>query len=324
MKLSVKDLQNLIIQVFEKKGLAPSDAKIMAEDLIDADLKGKPHHGVVLVFSYLKQIGEKKHDPLIEQDRGAFFIINGGDTLGPIVANFACEKVIPRAKKYGIATVGVHNRSPFSMAGTYAEKIALNGLVGICMCNSRARVAPFGGYEPVLGPNPISFAFPAQDNPIVMDFATSAITMGDVRLAKSEGVLLPADVAYDSKGNLTRNPDEAVDGSVRVFDGHKGFCLALAIEVLAGPLVLGKAGKSVPGTRGYLFIAMDPGVTGNHVKFLEQIQTFIHEVKSSKPLPGVTQILLPGEQSRMNRKKAILDGITINDDVYNMLLKLVE
>jgi len=208
------------------------------------------------------------------------------------------------------------------MVGTYAEKIARQDLIGICMCNSRARVAPHGGWEPVLGPNPISFAFPTQDTPLVADFATSVITIGDVRSAKVEGRSLPSEVAYDNEGKPTRDPDAALNGSVRCFGGHKGFCLALAIELLAGPLVLGKAGKSVPGTRGYLFIAIDTCVTGNHSRVAEQIQTFITEVKASKPLPGVHQVYLPGELGNINQRKALSDGITIKDDLYYMLSKM--
>ncbi|MDY6837826.1 MAG: Ldh family oxidoreductase [Thermodesulfobacteriota bacterium] len=322
MRIELSDLELLVTEVFLNHGLALREAEIVSRSIIDAEAKGVHHHGLVMVDFYLRQIGDKKGEPLVEVDIGSFCLVDGGDVLGPVAADYAVELSIQRAKKNGVGFVGVHNKSPFLMAETHSHKIATTGCVGVVMCNSRARVAPPGSYEPVFGPNPISFGFPRDEYPLLVDFATSSITMGQIRSCLAANETLPEGVAVNEKGLPTVDPKLALDGAVVPFGGHKGYGLALAIELLAGPLVGAKAGKSVPGTRGFLIGAFSLHNQTALEKFKNNVMALVREIKNARRNPGVNEILVPGEDRLQKLKLASVEGLQISDESYQKLLNL--
>ena len=219
----------------------------------------------------------------------------------------------------GVCFAGIHNESPFAMAYSHATQIAREGCVGITMCNSRARVAPINSYEPVFGPNPIAISFPITDGePLTIDFATSAISMAEIRETKNKGELLPKGIAVDKNGNPTCSPEDALEGAVLPFGGHKGYALAMAIELLAGPLVGAKAGKTVPGTRGFLIGAWSFQDDSERNDFEQKVGQFIDEISNSKSLSG-KKPRVPGMNSILMKASALKSGIEIDDDLYNTL-----
>ena len=314
MLIAYDELKSLVKKIFIKKGLTDIEADSISHSLVDGEAKGKHHHGLVLIDFYLKQIDDKKNDPQIEYDMKSFCIVDGGDVLGPVAADYACDLAVKRANDYGVSFVGVHNKSPFAMAGTHAEKIAASNCVGIVMCNSKARVAPIGSYEPVFGPNPIAFGFPKgkKESPLVFDFATSGITMGEIRRLLTVGGKVPAGLAYDVSGNPTSDPEKALKGCVTPFGGYKGYALMTAIEILAGPLVRAKAGKSVPGTRGFLVGAFSLNGREDEKNIFENIELLLNEIKEAKKIDGVNDIRIPGERSAELSAQSKKQGIEIS------------
>lgn len=317
--ISTFDLTRLVSECFISHDLSVEDANQMAELLVEGEMRGRRHHGVILTEMYLKRISEKKSDPVIEWDMGAFVRIDGGNGLGPLVANYAAELVIQRCRQMGVCFAGVHNESPFAMAGSHATRIARTGCVGIAMCNSRARVAPLGTYEPVFGPNPISISFPRHEGePLTIDFATSALSMAEIRELHARSEQLPEGVAFDKHGNPTQSPEAALDGAVLPFGGYKGYALALAIEILAGPMVGAKAGKTVPGTRGFLIGAWCFPSESEHTEFEGKVHQLLQEILECKTL-SVKPPIIPGMTSIVRRETALRDGLSIDDDLYQKL-----
>ena len=195
-------------------------------------------------------------------------------------------------------------------------------MISIVMANSRARIPAYGGLDPIFGVNPISFGFPCDPEPVIVDFAVSRMVVSDIRQAITRGEQLPLGVALDSNGNETTDPKAALDGALLAIDGHKGNALALAVELLAGPLVRAKAGTAIKRARGYLFIVINPAVFGSISQFKEDVSSLVHEIKTSRRQPGCQELFFPGEQSARNRALARKQGVDVPDEILSVVWAL--
>lgn len=327
-KIKISKLTKLLETILIKNGLTKTDAKIVAEDYVTGELDGKFSHGILAFLGIPKQLkaGVGKKPKIVKQSAGHVFV-NGNQVLGPLVANFARELVIKKAKKNGIAMVGVSNHLNFLRPGTQAAKIAEKGLIGIVGNNGgRHMVAPAGGVDPVLATNPLGIAIPTNKEPIVADFATSKRAWGEVRISKRAGRNLPAETYFDVAGNFTLNPDKA--NAVVPFGDFKGYVICLLAEILTGSLVNMPMGKrperDMPGAlRGSFFIAIDPAKFGSMANFLKMNTKLVNQIKRSRPQKG-KEILIPGERSRLHKRTALKKGyVEIADDIWEGLEKML-
>jgi L-2-hydroxycarboxylate dehydrogenase (NAD+) len=206
--------------------------------------------------------------------------------------------------------VGVHNY--FSSNGAqayYAELIAKKDLIGIVMCSQPASVAPFGSIDPLLGTNPIGFSFPTNDEPLVFDMATSAMTWYGLVLAEAQGKEISNNKAIDKDGNPTNDPAEAMRGALLPFErDYKGAGIGMVIEIMAGPLVKA-AYADLKGEWGALFIAIDPDLLVDVKEFKTNCSDLIRKIKTSRKKPGTEEIRLPGERARQAREEAQKTGM---------------
>jgi LDH2 family malate/lactate/ureidoglycolate dehydrogenase len=240
--------------------------------------------------------------------------------------------VVKKAKRNGIAMVGVNNIVAFLRPGSQAEKIARKNLIGLVFINGgKAMVAPHGGIDPVTGTNPIGIGIPTNGQPIVADMATSARAWGEVRLAKLFNHLLPADNFLDKQGRITLDSKKAY--SALPVGGYKGFTFSLLFEVLTGSLVNSnmkneRVNKKLlydyrKSYRGALFIAIDPSKFTSLKKFKEENGKLVKAVKKSRKRKGFKEILVAGERARRNKERALARGyFEIKDDLYNKLVEL--
>jgi LDH2 family malate/lactate/ureidoglycolate dehydrogenase len=198
----------------------------------------------------------------------------------------------------------------------FVEMIARADLVAIHTASSGAAVAPHGGSRAVLGTNPIAFALPGKDGPLVLDMGTSAFMGTDLALRVRLGTPLPEGVAIDHDGRPTRGAKEARDGALLPFGGHKGFGLGLIVAAFG---LLGGAAL-VPGNNdGYVFIAFRPDLLVPLADLKRELAALIDRVKAVPPLPGFTEIRIPGEQSAKNRARLTREGLEIDRLVYDRL-----
>lgn len=232
----------------------------------------------------------------------AVSFLEGNKTSGSSVAEEAVKLVVAKTAKYGIGLVGIRNLLPFSHPGTYAKQIAEQDFIGIVIIDGgRAKVAPSGSREPVIGTNPIAFGIPAVKGSWVVDMATSKHAWNIVRRALENNTKLPADVYQDRLGKFTTDPKKAF--SVVPFGDYKGFALGLLVEILCGGLLnmeMGKTKKSdVPSKtlRGSMFIAIDIKQFVPIAKFKTSVTKLLREVKSAKRKARVRHIRLPGDSS---------------------------
>ncbi len=315
------ELREMVNKGLRKQGLVEEDAKIVTDAIIDAEMRGRKTHGLAHLPRIVGVLRTAKREHIrIVRENEYSALIDGGDNLGPIVAKYAMDLAIAKAKQQGFGIVGTYNPDPFLLAGYYARMALRERMIGIIICNSRARITPWGGIDPVLGVNPISIAIPSKTRPIALDMSLSRITVSDIREAKRTKEQIPADCAIDKDGHPTTDPDKALEGALLPIDTYKGYGLALAIEILAGPLVGGKAGKTVKGCRGYLFVVMNPKIFVSIESFEANVSQLIEEIKSVRKKPSVSEILIPGEGSDRLMEKAKVEGVEVDDS----LLKVIE
>ena len=204
----------------------------------------------------------------------------------------------------------------------YVERAARQGLVAMHTTNTTARVAPYGGADRLMGTNPVAIAFPGEDDPIVIDIGTSAITWGDVVLMQAKGEALPDGVAVDPAGKLTVDPVAALEGAFMPWGGQRGGALALAVQLLG---VLAGSAEVIQDTTnfGLFFVLIDPERIAPGGKFKAQVSSLRRVINANRPLPGIERVRVPGDGSQGRRKEALRRGtIPLDDKVHERLLQL--
>lgn len=320
MKISIQELKEKIVSLMGENGFNQNDAQVVADYLVWAEMSGNKTQGVIkLTGTEPLQKVKPKYEPKIERETQLSQLIDGGANPAPMTSTRATTVAIEKAKQSGFAIVGVRNT--FSSNGAqayYAQKMAENNLIGIVCSRSPASAAGFGSIDPLFGTNPIGFSFPTNDEPVVFDLATSAMTFYGLVLAHSKGENIPNNMAIDKDGNPTINPEEAMDGALLPFDrSYKGSSLAMMIEVLAGPLI-GSAwidNKTFEEEWGSVFIAIDPNLLIDTAVFKNNTSDLVSKIKAARTAKGVSEIRLPGERAAASRKEAELSGFVEIEDV---------
>lgn len=304
-----------VADLFAALGVSPTDARIVAEDLVTADLEGIGSHGVMLVPMYVDRLLQgsvtTRRQGEIASDHRAAIVIDAGHALGQLIARQAVTLAVARAKEIGAAIVSVRNAFHFGTAGRYARMIAEKGSIGIVMSNTRPLMPAPGGAEAMVGNNPLAIALPsAGSHPVEVDMALSATAMGKIRLAASEGQGIPNGWAVDAQGEPTTDPAEAIKGMLLPAAGPKGFGLAFVIDLLCGGLSGGAIGAGVrplygdpaqPYQCSQMFIAIDVGHFPAAESFATRVQGQSARVSGSKRAPGVERIYAPGELTHATR-----------------------
>lgn len=326
MKIKISELKESIIKTLTSTYYSEAQAEKIAEVLIAAELSGKNTQGIIKLtgvepIQSIKPEGE----PEFIKDTKVSALINGHHNPGILVAHIATQTAIDKAKEVGVGIVGTNNTfSSTGMLSFYASEIAKNDLIGVVMSGSPGSVAPHGGIEPLFGTNPVGFGFPTREDPLVFDMATSAITWYGLVRAKALGEKLPENVAIDSDGNLTTDPESAMNGAILPFDrNYKGSGLSMMVETLTGPLVgAGFADKTGNADWGNLFIAIDPEVLIGKEEFKKTCSELVNLVRNSKTKPGSGKVRMPGEESILKMRKAIESGeMEIDEAIFGQLTK---
>ncbi len=237
--ISIDHAYDLVAGVMTASGLTADEARIVSEHVVGCELRGVLSGGFSRALSIAERLtsGRISMPMVIHHDTPVSALIDGGDQAGYLVAHRATEMAIEKAGTSGIAVVAANNTWYTGMYAHYMEMVTNEGLVAMCVGSSAPRVAPFGATEGRFGTNPIAFGFPTQDDPIIIDLATSGSIIGDLVLAARLGQSIQAGVAYDSTGSMTTDPEAALNGALTVWGGHRGSALAIAVQlfgILAG------------------------------------------------------------------------------------------
>lgn len=325
MKISIDELKDLTARAVAGYGYSEEESRAICEILLYAQLRGN-NQGVVKLIGKGIPRDPAAGEIAIEKETPISARINGNRNHAMVVVRKALEIVAEKAGKSGFAIAGTFNTNTSSGAiGYVASELAKRGLIGFVFGRSPERVAMHGSCEPVFGTNPIAVGIPCRPEPIVLDMSTAATSYFGLVEAMTAGREIAADMAYDAGGNPTTSPAEAVKGAIRSFDrGFKGSSLGMIAEIMAGPLA-GAAfcglGDS-KGNWGHLIMAIDPGLLGAPDEFIENVARMREKVKSTKKLPGVDEILVPGERGSRAARECLESGeIEIEDNLLAELRK---
>jgi len=329
-------LRALAETIFRKRDVPRKDAVLVADILIEANLRGHHSHGVIRIPSWVKGLdcGALKSvcQPSVVRDKGATALIHGDYGLGPVVAQKATDLVLQKAKNFGIGLVSVSKASHIGILQYYSQWLADKGVIGIVLTNTEPGVAPFGSRQKILGTNPLTISVPSAGTPYLVDMSTSVAARGKIVNALERGESIPEGWAIDEDGNPTTNPTDALQGSLLPAGGPKGSALAVMIDLLAGGLAGGSVGTKVSGTmntdqeitKGDMFLAIDPGAIGSKQSFVGCVEDLASEIHHSQPLPGVENVLMPGEFEQIQKKKNLKFGIDITKKLLAQIQNLAE
>ena len=311
-------------KLFINLGINPLASYDVMTSLIETSLRGIDSHGINLIPRYVRELKEGKisltNSPKVILQNDIFTNISGEKSFGQIAANFGIKIGIKKAKEKGISVVGLSSNH-IGALGQYNLKAAEDGLICFSICNAGPNVAPHGGNKRFIGTNPISFAIPTKNNPILVDFATSIYPENKVREYRDKNLKLPSNIILDPLGNPTNDPHKFYEGgSLLPIGAHKGYGLGISAIILgsiftgAGFWALDKNSTS----NGTTFILFDPKTfTGD--KFFDDISKFINELKSQPTIEGIKEILLPGEKEEKIKKERLLKGIPVKEDLIKIL-----
>ena len=320
MHISIADARRLAESFLVESGLPSTDAAVIADILLEAELRGRKTHGFIRLTGIRSryELGERT-DIQIDKEEGQCVRINGGNQPGYLVAYRAMEIAIERAKRTGASIVGVYNTSHCGMAGYYVDMARKADIIGLLFADCLPRITPEGGTEAILGTNPLAVGIPSNTVPVLFDMSTAGITNGDLLVAMREGSEIAEGLAFDPDGGATTDADAALKGSVRPFGGHKGFGLAFIIQILAGSLV-NAATIPPPGANyGLLIVALNPTSFVPLAQFKTEVDELITRVKENRREVGIKEILIPGERAYQQREVHLASGIHLDGALVNQI-----
>ena len=322
-------------------GSSAAEAAIVAEHLVEANLRGHDSHGVGMLVAYVRDLeaGTLKvnQTPEIVSDTGTISVWDARAGYGQVVARQAVEWAIGAAQQHGVAVNGLRNAHHIGRVGTYGEIAARAGMVALHFVNVASGpppVAPFRGREGRFLTNPVCIAIPGttHNEPILLDFATSRVALGKVRVAHNAGKPMLDGALLNHSGQPTTDPSVMYSeprGVVLPFGEHKGSGLALVCELLAGAIV-GSASVSTPAPpergilNGMLSIVIDPARLSTRDSMMAEIYAMVAWVKSAKPADPDLPVLVAGEPERLARAERIAHGIEIDDATWGQLSAIAE
>lgn len=328
-------LADFTSRIFQAAGTPKMTADLVGQSLVSANLAGHDSHGVIRIMQYLRQIDEDEIRPLarpeVERETAVMALLNGHRCFGQLAAKTAIETGIGKARGDAVAAIGLKHSGHVGRLGEWVELAAEEGLIALAYANggrSGGLVAPFGGAERRMGTNPVAAAIPLQDRPaLLLDFATSAVAEGKVRVAMNGGKSIAEGLVLDKHGRPTRNPaDLYEDGMLLPAAGHKGYSLALLTDFLGGVLT-GAGGPALPGTilgNGVLFVLLNIEAFRPLAEFFTDGTIMADRIKSTRPAPGFDEVLLPGEPEARSAQNRQQSGIPLDDTTWDQIVEAAE
>lgn len=332
MKLTLKEINDLVIQFIKSIGFSEPESRLIAENFCDAEVSGKKSHGLGNLFWFKRavtvkgssgyEVSTSEEPVIVTKETPISLHIDGRHKTGHLVIRKALDLALEKVKQSHVVLVGLYNTAPSTgYVGFWAKKATEKNLIFLCWNNSNGRDAPYGSTQKLYGTDPITIGIPTNNLPIILDMATSKITVGQLMNYQRDKKPLPPESAIDAKGNFTTDADIAwVEGALLPIAGYKRSGLTFIGEMLAGALTGSRVGYSVPGGWGTFFILFDPSLFRPIEDFKKDIDTAIEELKNSKKREGVTEIYYPGEKSQKTRQINVENGfIEVEESLINKI-----
>ncbi len=321
-------LEHFCAELFIRAGVPQEEAEMVAQSLVQADLRGVDSHGVVRADIYMRRLEAgmvRTGGQLDYMEDGAIRILDGSNHFGAVVGNRAMDLAIEASQANGVGVVGVRGSNHFGTCAYYLLKGVQQDKIMLILSNASQTMPPTGGIRPFIGTNPLSIGVPAGKHlPFILDMATSVVARGKIISAAQRGESIPQGWAIDKAGNPTTDAQAALEGSVLPLGGAKGYAISMFIDILCGVLTGAGFGKYVnnmyenwddPQNVGHFFIAFDIPRFMPIDQFQSRMDLYIDELKAEPTAPGVSEILIPGELEHRCTVTRMREGIVLPDKV---------
>ncbi len=351
-KIKVETMLSLMQAVLKGCGVPEDDARIVADVLITSDLRGIESHGAGRLKMYYDRFKdgilfpETKIDVI--RDMAAIGVWDGNHGMGHVVGYRAMQTAIAKAKKYGIGCIAVRNSTHYGIAGYYSLMAAKENMIGLSYTNARPSISPLFGVTPMLGTNPIAFAAPSDlEYPFVYDAATSITQRGKIEVLDRANKPTPEGWVINYKGETSTDTKQilvdlvnkkaalvGVGGIEEETGGHKGYGLAMMVEILSAALQNGKYledlsgydenGKPVTHNLGHYFQAINIEAFTDPAEFKKIVGDIMRQMQNSTLRPGKERIWVAGEKEYYIEKEVRVEGISVNEALYKNLNIMIE
>lgn len=336
-RIAADEVRRFVREAGQRGGVPDSQLDMFVASFVEADLRGVETHGISRIPPYVRAYLGKIVNPApvvrVINDKGAALHVDGDNGLGMVVGQIAMDHASERAREFGVGVVSVRNSNHSGMLALHVLRAVDKNMVGFFASGGVAIMAPTGGADPVLGNGPFAWGIPRADRfPIVVDMAASTAARGKIRTLASEGRPIPEGWAVDAAGRPTVDAKAAMEGVVLPMAGHKGYGIALAVEIISS--VLAGANLAVDAPReflrdgatvldawriGHFAMALDLDAFAGASAFAEILEHLATSLTESRRAQGVARILLPGQLEWERRTERIAHGIPISPPVMASL-----
>jgi L-2-hydroxycarboxylate dehydrogenase (NAD+) len=332
-----QDLKDYMVRFFIKYGVPETDAGIAAEILLAADLRGVDSHGIIRLDTYYgTRLRKGLVNPLspvtVVRESTTTLALDGGSGLGMVVSHYAMNRCIEKARQSDLAMVTVRNSNHYGIAGYYAMMALPHDMIGISFTNSQPLVAPTYGRMKILGTNPIAVAAPAgQEQPYVLDMATSIVPIGRITVYQKAGKEIPLGWGINSQGEVTNDPEAVLNGGalmplggVDLMRGYKGYGLSLLVDIFSGVLSGAAYGINAgnPNRKadiGHFFAAIKIEAFRSLADFTRDMDGLIRMLKDAPKAVDQERIYIHGEKEFEQAETNAREGIPLLPEVVKML-----
>lgn len=349
MRISQADLEAFCSAVFQARGLSAPDSQISSSVLVAADAAGIPSHGVARLGRYDRGLESGLMDaqalPRTESETETTLVVDARGGMGAPVSVRTMEQVTAKAARSGAAFACVKNSNHFGIAGYYARMALNHDQIGIAMTNTATLGVPTFGRLSFFGTNPLAFAAPAgREVSFVLDMSTTVVTRGKIEVYDRQGDPIPDGWAVDDKGFVVRDPQVLLDnlqnrrgggilplgGFGTEGGGHKGYGLAVMVDILCAVLCGDRFGRQVFDTPtssarvSHFFGAIDIGRFRDIVGFKADMDQMLHDLRTAEPAEGAQRVYYAGLPEREKEDESRRWGVPLLEATYGMLTVLAE
>ncbi|RIK36088.1 MAG: malate dehydrogenase [Chloroflexi bacterium] len=331
--IAVEPLRQFCAAAFERVGAPGADAALVADTLVEADLRGVHSHGVWWVRSYTERLRRRGSNPRpnlrVVRETPAMLLLDADGALGQVASARAMHLAMEKAQAGGVGVAAVCNSNHFGAAAYYAQMAAQANQIGFATTDAEPTMAPWGGAgKLVVGNNPLAYAIPVdEDFTMVLDMAQSVVAWGKIFLAAQRGEKIPSTWALNAAGEPTKDPHEAMAGVLLPVGGYKGYGMALVMQVLSsvlsgstfGPTMPPMADPSTPQGHGHFFFALNIEHFIPLEEFRRSMAQVMAEQRAAPLAKGVERVYLPGEIEHLKRQERLQKGIPLEAYVVEAL-----
>jgi LDH2 family malate/lactate/ureidoglycolate dehydrogenase len=337
VRIAADHLKQAAVALVRSLGAGDEEARTVAENLVMADMRGIPTHGVNFLPMLVQRVREGQVAvPTVLKvlsDEGAVTHLDGGNGLGQTATVAGMRASIEKASRFGVGLCLIRRTNHIGLLAYYSLMAAAQGMIGFCMCNGAASMAPWGGAEAFFGSNPFSVASPAGgETPVVLDMSTSVVARGKIRRALRMKQPIPLGWALDAKGAPTEDPEAAMKGTLLPIGGPKGYGMALFVDLICGLLSGSSYARELrtfhkpegPTGVGAATLAIDVSRFMAPDQFAALVSEHIRNIRGSPRAADTSRIYLPGEIEAERERLSAQRGVEVDDTVCQDLDALLE